>query len=439
MRSNKNLAPLCLRVCASVCLSAWLLSGNVVVAEELTLATATKKTLARNPFLNVYKLQDEAVQARRETVALRPALDIGVEVENIAGANAAQGFDEADITVSLSSVIELGSKRSARIAVMDSKSGMLMIELQAKALDLLGAMTSQYVNALALKEQRSLAQQALVLANRTTAVVQERVNAGVAPDAELLRAKALESQTRISAERIDRQLDIAIVGLSTFWGGREHMQDELPYDVAGDLFNFGEERKFTELWELVAASPVVRIFASQERLRDAELRLAESKNRQDIRWSVGIRRLEGLNDNALVGSLEFPLNSGRRNRGEVAAVRAERAEVGVRREQALNELYARLYDAYATRSQSIKAVNVLANETIPDLTQALEETQSAFETGLYSYLELIAAQRALIETKQTYITTAASALQAAVIIEQLTGISLQPGTDASQVLQERHQ
>ena len=341
--------------------------------------------------------------------------------------------------MSLSSVIELGSKRSARIAVMDSKSGMLRIELQAKALDVLGAMTSQYVSALALKEQRSLAQQTLVLANRTTAVVKERVNAGVAPDAELLRAKALESQTKISAERIDRQLDIAIVGLSTYWGGREHTQDELPYDVAGDLFNFGEERKFTELWELVASSPVVRIFASQERLRDAELRLAESKNRQDIRWSVGIRRLEGLNDNALVGSLEFPLNSGRRNRGEVAAVRAERAEVGVRREQALNQLYARLYDAYATRSQSIEAVNVLDNETIPDLTQALEETQSAFETGLYSYLELIAAQRALIEAKQTHITTAASALQAAVIIEQLTGISLQPGTDASQVLQERHQ
>ena len=92
MRTNKQLAPLCLRVCVGVCLSAWLLSGNVVIAEELTLATATKKTLARNPFLNVYKLQDEAVQARRETAALRPAFDVGVEVENIAGANAAQGF-----------------------------------------------------------------------------------------------------------------------------------------------------------------------------------------------------------------------------------------------------------------------------------------------------------------------------------------------------------
>ena len=427
MRTKKQFAPLWL----GVCLSAWLLSGNTA-AEELTLAAATKKTLAQNPFLNVYKLQDEAVQARRKTAALRPAFDLGVEVENFAGADEAQGFDETEVTVSLSSVIELGSKRSARIAVMDSKSGMLRIELQAEALDVLGAMTSQFVNALALKEQVSLAQQALVLASRTTVTVQERVDAGVSPDAELLRATALESQAKISAERIERQLDIAVVGLSTYWGGREQLQ----YDLQGDLFNFGEEREFTELWELVVSSPAVRTFASQERLRDAEIRLAESKSQLDIRWSLGLRRLEGLNDNALVGSLEFPLNTRRRNRSEIAAVRAERAEVGVRREQALNHLYARLYDAYATRAQSIRAANTLANDAIPDLSKALEETQSAFEAGLYSYLELIAAQRALIDARQTHIVTAANALQAAVIIEQLTGISLQPGTDAGHVLQE---
>ena len=427
MRTKKQFAPLWL----GVCLSAWFLSGNTA-AEELTLAAATKKTLAQNPFLNIYKLQDEAAQARRETAALRPAFDLGIEVENFAGADAAQGFDETEVTVSLSSVIELGSKRSARIAVMDSKSGMLRIELQAEALDVLGAMTSQFVNALVLKEQVSLAQQALVLASRTTIAVQERVDAGVAPDAELLRATALESQAKISAERIERQLDIAVVGLSTYWGGREQLQ----YDLQGDLFNFGEERKFTELWELVVASPVVRTFASQERLRDAEIRLAESKSQLDIRWSLGVRRLEGLKDNALVGSFEIPLNTRRRNRSEIAAVQAERAEVGVRREQALNHLYARLYDAYATRAQSIRAANTLANDAIPDLNKALEETQSAFEAGLYSYLELIAAQRALIDAKQTHIVTAANALQAAVIIEQLTGISLQPGTDAGHVLQE---
>ena len=418
------------RPLAALYLLAWLVS-SYAGAEELTLAAATEKTLSENPFLNVYKLKEETLRARGQTAALRPGLDLGVEVENFAGTGDLRGFDEAELTVSLSSVIELGSKRSARIALVDSRSGLARAELEVKALDVLGAMTSQFVGTLALKEQLALARQASVLASQTTTTIKERVDAGVAPDAELLRAKALESQAKLSTERIARQLDIAIVVLGMYWGDREQQQ----YDVQGDLFSFGDGRKFTELWELAASSPAIQAFASESRLKEAEIRLAESNNQLDVRWSLGIRRLEGLDENALVGSLQFPLFSGRRNRGEVAAARTEQAVVGVRREQALNQLYARLYDAYATRAQSVRAVRTLADETIPDLSKAFEETQSAFEAGSFSYLELIAAQRALIDAKQTYIATAANALQAAVIIEQLAGISLQPGTDASQVLQ----
>ena len=203
------------------------------------------------------------------------------------------------------------------------------------------------------------------------------------------------------------------------------MRTRSDFDVQGDLFNFGKARTFDELWELAYSSPAVKTFTSEERLRDAEIRLAESKGKLDIRWSVGIRRLEGLNENALVGSLQIPLNSARRNRGAVAESRARRAEVGVLREQALNQLYVRLYDAYETRKQSIAAVRRLREETIPALSKALDQTRSLFEAGQYSYLELIDAQRVLLDAKQTYIATASAALQAAVAIEQLTGISLQ--------------
>ncbi len=416
----------------TTCLCVGLFGGHIAAAEQLTLGDAANRTLTQNPFLNVYKLQDEALNARRETASLRPPLEFGIEVENFAGSGVTQGFDEAEITVSLSSVIELGSKRSARIALMDSKAGKLRAELQSGALDVLGGMTSQFITALALREQLSLAQESSALASRTSLTVQQRVEAGVAADAELLRSQALESQAKIAAERVSHQLDVAIVGLGVFWGSRERT----PYDVEGDLFHFGQDKTFPELWELVASSPAVRVFASEERLKDAEIQLAESRSRLDIRWSLGVRRLEGIDENALVGSLQIPLFSGRRNRGELAAFRSERAEIEVRREQSLNVLYARLYDAYATRAQSIAAVQTLADETIPALTSALKETQSAYDAGLYSYLELIAAQRALIDAKQTHIATAANALQAAVVIEQLTGIPLQPGTDAGHTLQE---
>ena len=414
---------------AALLLSAWLASGYVE-AEDLTLADATQKAVTENPLLNVYALRKEAIEARREVAALRPGFELGIEVENFAGTDALSGIDEAEITASLSSVIELGSKRSARMALVDSRAGMLRIELEAKALDMLGAMTSQFISALALREQLTLAQEASTLAKKTSSVVEERTAAGVSPDAELLRAKAAELQTRTSVENIARKLEVAIVGLGTFWGARSQSS----YVVQGDLFTFGEDKKFAEIWDLAVASPAIKAFASERRLRDAEARLAESQNKLDIRWSLGIRRLEGLNDSALVGSLQFPLNSERRNRGAVAAIRAEQAEVEVRREQVLNQLYARLYDAYATREQNIVAVDRLSKETIPALTKALAETQSAFEAGLYSYLELIPAQRALIDAKQTNIATAAAALQAAVIIEQLTGISLQSA--AGQTLQE---
>lgn len=416
---------------AALLLSAWLASGYVE-AEDLTLTDATQKAVTENPLLNVYALRKEAIEARREVAALRPGFELGIEVENFAGTDGLSGIDEAEITASLSSVIELGSKRSARMALVDSRAGMLRIELEAKALDMLGAMTSQFISALASREQLALAQEASTLAEKTSSVVEERTAAGVSPDAELLRAKAAELQIRTSVENTARKLKVAMVGLGTFWGERSQSS----YVVQGDLFAFGEDKKFAEIWDLAVASPAIKTFANESRLREAELRLAESQNKLDIRWSLGIRRLEGLDDSALVGSLQFPLNSGRRNRGAVAAVRAERAEVEVRREQALNQLYARLYDAYATRKQNIVAVDRLSKETVPALTEALEETQSAFEAGLYSYLELIAAQRALIDAKQTKIATAAAALQAAVIIEQLTGISLQSSTDVSQALQD---
>ena len=64
------------RPLAALFFVAWLVS-SYAGAEVLTLAAATKKTLSDNPFLNVYKLNEEALHARRQTAALRPATRSG--------------------------------------------------------------------------------------------------------------------------------------------------------------------------------------------------------------------------------------------------------------------------------------------------------------------------------------------------------------------------
>lgn len=421
------------RYALALCVCTWLLANGAFAEESLSLVEATRKTLVNHAALQVFSYREEALMGRRLTSSLRPGLELGTELENVTGTGTTSGIDEAELTVSLSSVIELGSKRQARIASIDARARLLEMERQVQAIDILGAMTTQFIAVMTIQEHLELAKESEALAKETTATVKSRVDAGAAPDAELFRSRAIGSQARLTVSQIERELEVAKVALASFWGERQASISA----ANGDLFNFGSTIDFETLYQRSVDSPGIQIYASQERLQDSAVKLAKSRSKSDLRWSFGVRRLQGPSDTALVASIEMPLFSGRRNRGDVAAAMAERNEVPIRREQALNELYARLFDGYRTRAQSIEASQTLQDETIPALEQALSTTRRAYESGRYGYLDLIAAQQALVDAKASLIDTASAALQAGVIIEQLTGLSLS-NSDAAQQLRKEH-
>lgn len=391
-------------------------------SEKLTLAEALRKTLIQHPSLQVYDLREDALSSRRLTAGLKPEYELGVETENFAGSSEFSGFSESEWTITLSSVIEMGNKRASRIEAIDAKTQLLKSRRQVEALDLLGAMASQFISALELSEQLTLANESESLANKTIQTVSKRVTAGVAPDAELLRARAMASQATLRRKRIESELEVATVALSPYWNERRPPARE----VVGDLFSFGPTRDFESLLQQVSTSPNFEVFASEKRVRDAAIQLARSQNKSDLQWSVGARHFAGLNDTAVVASLGVPLFSARRNEGELAALTLESESLVLERNQALNEFYVQLFDAYQSRNLSIEAVNSLQTKTIPDLMEAQNKTRLAYESGRYSYLDLIAAQQSLLEAKALLIRSAAGALQAGVVIEKLTGMSLSP-------------
>jgi cobalt-zinc-cadmium efflux system outer membrane protein len=88
---------------------------------SLTLAEAMEHSLAKNPVLQVFPLREKALQGKAQTDALRPALEAGFEIENVAGNGDYSGTEAMETTLSLSSVLELGNKRGARIAVADAR------------------------------------------------------------------------------------------------------------------------------------------------------------------------------------------------------------------------------------------------------------------------------------------------------------------------------
>ena len=384
--------------------------------KPLTLSEALSRAMAQNPGLQVFDFRLQGLEGRRVTAGQNPALEADLEVENFLGSDNLRGVDGAEYTLSLSSIFELGGKRQARVSVVDSQYGRVEAERRAETLDLLGQATQRFVATLALQEKLQLAAEAVALAEATHEIVTRRADRGAAPQAEVLRARAALTQSRIEQSRLRAAYESRKMALASLWG------DTSPdfQMLEGDLFQFGSSDNFDALYQRVSDSPAIQIYASEQRIREAEIQLARSQSESDIRWQVGVRRFEETDDTALTAGLSVPLFSGRRNRGEVQAALAARDEVRFRREDTLLRLHSRLFDAYHLRQQSIETVEQIRSQMLPDLTEALTQTREAYENGRYSYVEWTAAQRELLSARQALVDAATTALLNQALIEQLT-------------------
>ena len=385
-------------------------------SNTLTLADATRLVLANNPELQVFRWRSQAIDGKRQTAELRPAYELSAVAENIAGSGDSSGLDNAELTLALSSIIELGGKRSFRSSLFDSRYELLQAEQQVKALDLLGAVTQGFIATLSLQQKVAVAQEAVQLANQSYGLVSTRVKRGAAPQAERLRAEATLTQAKMQHTAIVSELESQKFALASLWKA-----DRVTFKrTDGDLFNFIDPADFDSLYQRVVASPTIQIFASEERVRAAEIDLARSQSASDVRWGFGVRRLEATGDTAIIGEIAVPLFSKRRNRGVVQSAVADREVVQYQREASLLAVRARLFQAWTTYQHSADAARQMRSEVLPTLEKALAQTRQAYEQGRYSYVDWVTAQRDLLDARLKAIDAATTALLNQALIEQLT-------------------
>lgn len=382
----------------------------------LTLNTALKRAIEQNPSLKVFDFRNTALSGQLETADLKPAYELGLETENFSGSDEFSGFDGAELTVSLSSVLEMGDKRAARRGIVSNSRSVLDAQRQVESLALLGEVTRRYIDVLAAQEQVFLAQEADELASQTLIIVKKRAHAGATPDAEVKRAQAAAAQAQLTLLSTRQQLDYLKVSLAALWG------ETSPHftTIEGDLFHFGTDVEFNALYAKVEGNPAIQIFAAEERLKEAEVRLAQTQAKTDISWSVGVRRFQESDHSALVAGFSMPLFSSKRSSGAVSTALAQRNEIFVQKDVALLNMHTQLFRAFHNRKQAILAAKELQNTIIPALEEALKETQTAYQRGRYGYLEYVSARQELLSARRTLIESASSALIYGAEIEQLT-------------------
>ncbi len=415
--------------CKSTCLwLAFILCGTAAsalaesVESSLTLKNALASTLAQNPQLYQYRFNSEVLSAQKQSNVLRPALSLDLEVENFAGSGANKGFDSAETTLALSSVIELGGKRQARASYSDARINRAEWEQQAATLDILGKLTTVYIEGLAIQANLQLANESLALSQSILKTVETRYAQGATAEAEVMRATAALARAEIRVMGLREQFERQKVAIAQFWGETTPAFSSL----TGNLFDFGSSQSFDQLYIRVQRSPSLQVLASEARIWEAEIALARAGGRSDLSWRAGIKRFEETGDSALTAVISLPLYAGERSSGAVKAALANRSAVDYAQQELLLVFHTRLFEAWSMRRQSISAVDKIQNVSIPALEKALKLTRQGFDNGRYRYLDLIAAQEELLASKQALIDAATTALLSQALIEQLTGEALSP-------------
>ena len=151
------------------------------------------------------------------------------------------------------------------------------------------------------------------------------------------------------------------------------------------------------------------------------MREARSRRSADIEVGAGIRHLAELNDTALTFQVSIPLVSKRRAAGAITTAQANLLRVDTERQTALLRMQAQLLILDQQRKLAVNEFNALQVSVLPQLESALDATRTAFEGGRYSYLELSAAQKELLDAESSLIEAAARAHLLRVEIERLSG------------------
>ncbi|TAM26593.1 MAG: TolC family protein [Nevskiaceae bacterium] len=413
------------RLCACALLLTPLLSGATESlaggGAPLTLEEAVGRTLQSSPDLKTFGYELTAQDGRTRQAGASPNPELVIDVEDAFGTGSRSGVSALQTTISLRQVLERGALLQ-RVTVASRGRELLDAELVEKRLDAASEAARRFIQVLSDQARLHLTHEATALAEKTVKAAALRVRAAKVPEAELGRAEAALARTRLEHEDVEHALLTSRRQLAALWGDTEAAFGE----AQGQLTQLPALAPYESLSARIRSNPSLLKFSSEARLREAELKLAEQRRRPAWTVTTGLRRFEAGDDFAAVVGISIPLPFRDRGEGSIATAQAQLEQVDASRSATEVRVLTQLFELFQELQHTRHVADTLDTEVLPRVQAALKQTEYAYERGRYSYLELVAAQRELLEVKRARIQSAVDAYGYATEIDRLTGAV--PGT-----------
>lgn len=193
-------------------------TSPALIGPSFTVDRALELAGVVSPSLEAATADIRAAEAGRRVAGLRPNPSVMVEAENVAGSGPYRGTQSLEATTSLTLPIELGGKRSARIAVADARTDRATIQATIAQADLRLNVIRAYAEAASAERRLITARDQARIANETLRAAQVRVQAGRASPIEAERANVARVNADAALTREERAVEVARFTLSRIIG-----------------------------------------------------------------------------------------------------------------------------------------------------------------------------------------------------------------------------
>jgi cobalt-zinc-cadmium efflux system outer membrane protein len=391
--------------------------------QELGLATVLDRVAAKNPALAAYDSERQAARAHAVQAGLFRNPTLSTELENFAGSGDFDGTDRAEATIMLSQPLEIGGARRHR-----RQAAEIGVEVAAGDYERARAATLRdasiaFVDVLAEQQLLALVDEEIELADQVLATVRRRVEAGSVSRVELGRAETARSRARLERNNRTRALDGARFRLAAAWGAVEPDFSQ----VVGKRDSQFSVAPLEKLRTRLDGNPELRRWHSETARLEAIVELERSRAIPDVTIGAGYRRLEATEDNAMVAAISLPLPLFDRNQGAVEEARARSLRAKSQQQAAEIAIVTELARAHQVLTTARAEAETLETTILPQQTNTFEGLRAGFREGRFDYLEVLDAQRTLVEAKAQRVRALADYHRSVATIEWLTGAPLTAG------------
>ncbi len=387
----------------------------------LTLRRALELALAGNPAFAAVSWRVRAAEARAIQAHVRPNPELELRVEEFGGSSEASGFGASTATLAFGQEIELGGKRAKRTRVAGLETRLAAWDYEAMRLDLITETRVAFADVLAAQQEVALARDTVDLTERTLEVVSERVEAGKVSPLEAMRSEVELSTDRVGLERARRKLRTARESLAGKWGATAPAFER----ADGALDELGDIPPLESLLRLANRNPDIARWQDEITLREERIGLVRANRTPNLNVSAGVQRLAEADETAFIVSVAIPLPISNRNRGAILAaerelhgVRAERRAADVKVRTALRRAY---HELSSVRQEAVS----LSETVLPAARRAHEAATEGYRQGKFGFLQVLGAQRTLVQVRGQRIQAVEAYHKAIAELERLVGTDLE--------------